>query len=660
MPEMKIGADYYPEHWPRERWDEDIALMRKAGFNITRLAEFSWVKMEPEEGRYDFAWLDEAIDLLGKNGISVLLCTPTPTMPKWLYDKYPEVVLQDKFGHPEPFGNRQSNCFSSKTYRQFSRTITRKMAERYKDNPYVIGWQIDNELRDPFCFCPHCENAFRDHLKEKYGTVEALNEAWGTNFWSQCYASFAETHLPRHQYSSPSLVLEHRRFHSNLLVSFAKEQVDILREVCPQHFITHNYMSFMPYVDYFKLGELMDIVSHDYYYNFADGLWEDRQKMCAWGAATLDLTRGTKRKNFIMMENSAGPGGWDFYGRNLRPGELRRMTFQNMAHGVDIQVWFRWRTSRFGTEQYFHGILGHDGVPGRRYDEAAQTAADLQTVWKELEDSHIQSDVAFVFDYSDYWAMIQQTNNSRFQYIDGMLAYYRALYRKGINVDFVNEAQALDGYKVVVLPHKYLLTAEYAAKLSAFVKNGGTLLTTCRSGVKNDDNVPHDMTLPGYLRELCGVRVEEYEAIPDAKPYRVVCEGESHEGKWLADWILPEGADVLASYAEEGIDFAAVTRNHAGKGTVYYVGTVPDDALSDRIFASVLQDAGLEGFSLPQGTEMTTRTKGGHVYRFVMNHSSTPQSFALDGFDLLTGRETGGSLTLEAGGVAVVKQPRQL
>ena len=653
MSEMKIGADYYPEHWPRERWEEDARLMKEAGFSITRLAEFSWVKMEPEEGKYDFGWLDDALDVLGRQGIKSMLCTPTATMPKWMYDKYPEVTARDRYGHPVSFGNRQNNCFSGSVYRDFSKKITKALAERYANHPHVVGWQLDNELHNPICFCDNCENAFRGYLKEKFGTIKALNEAYGTIFWSQCYGSFDEVHLPRHDSSSPSLYLDHRRFHSDLLVSFAKEQVDIIRRLCPKHFITHNYMGFAPDVDYYKLGELLDFVSHDYYYL---GDWDDRFVSYVNQTAALDFMRGCKDKNFHIMETNGGPGGWENYSRNLRPGELRRMSFKNMAHGADGQMWFRWRTCRFGTEQYWHGLLGHDGVPGRRYSEAAKTAADLRKVWAEIEGSVVKSETAIVYDYSDRWALTQQSNNPDFGYVSAMLPYYRALHVRGVNADFINENSALDKYKLVIVPYKYILDEKYASKLAAFVRNGGTILLTCRCGVKDRNNVPYAMTLPGYLREMAGIRIEEYETIPPSSEYRVEMNGEEYEGVLLADWIIPEKAETMAKFSDDDTGYPVITRNGFGKGFVYYIGTVPCNCLADNLINHIVQSSGIKNYDLPENTEAAARVKDGAEFLFIINHSTERKTFSLSGTDILTGRKINGKLELEPNGVAVIKR----
>ena len=653
---MYIGADYYPEHWPRERWATDAALMREAGFTITRLAEFAWSRMEPSEGVFDFGWLDDAIDVLGAHGIKVILCTPTPTVPKWLYDTYPETTIQNADGTKIPFGNRQNVCFTSPAFREFSRRITRAMAEHFAGNPHVVGWQLDNEFHGPNCYCAACEAKFQAWLADKYTTTDALNEAWGTDFWSHRYTDFGQTHLPRNEHSSPSLVLDYRRFHSQNIVSFAREQADILRQRCPGHFITHNEMGWAPQVDYYDLSEPLDIVAFDYYYNY--GPWDTRYDAYTMGAAALDLTRGFKRKNFMIMENSAGAIGWESYSRNLRPGEMRRMTYQNVAHGADGQVWFRWRTSRYGTEQYWHGLLGHDGLPQRRYDEAAQTAKELRKLFETIDSSTIESQAAIVSEYDDRWALAQQPNAPKFDYIDALMPYYRALHRRGVNVDFINLRQGLESYKLVVLPYKYLLNREQADRLEAFVAAGGTLIVTCRSGVKNAVNVPHDMTLPGYLRGLTGVRVEEYESLPETAPYKVTWDSDTYTANTLADWIIPETAQVLASYDEPGVAYAAVTKHQVGSGCVYYIGTIPDAALANRLTDLALVQSCCATLDAPEHVEVSIRSHDNTEYVFLLNHTPEPQTCTIMGENLLDGKVVNGSITLPPDGVAVVQRAK--
>lgn len=654
---MYIGADYYPEHWPRERWEIDAKLMKEAGLNVTRLAEFSWTKLEPNEGQFDFGWLDDAIETLGSQGVKVILCTPTPTMPKWMYDGYPEVVAEEKNGDKIPFGNRQNNCFTSASYRFFSERITRKMAQRYADNPHVIGWQLDNELWGPYCFCPSCESAFRDYLKEKYGTIERLNEEYGTIFWSQCYREFAEAHLPRHTNSSPSLDLDYKRFHSDHIIRFAAAQAEIIREYCPHHFITHNMMGFSESVDYYKLGEKLDIVAFDYYYNFGkDNAWENRLGEYRYGAASLDFMRSVKHKNFWMMENSISSNGWETFGRELRPGEIRRMTYQNIAHGVDGQMWFRWRTCRFGTEQYWHGIIGHDGLPLRRYQVVSRLAQELHPLYEQIKDTTVNAQVGIVMDFDDRWALSFQPNSAEFNLVKTAMLYYNALSRRGINVEFLRSEDNLNAYSLVILPAKYILTPEYTHRLEQYVRDGGTLVTTYRTGVKNTSNVPYEMTLPGHLRKLTGVRVEEYEAVPSQYPYEIQLGDIACQGSVLCDWILPETAEAIAGYADPDLkDYAAATVNAFGDGRVYYVG-IESDKLTEQLIDRIVEELGLEQFGLlPEGVEISVRSSEDVKYIFIINHSSKNYVANVHGYDILKNENCGGAYTVAANDVAVIR-----
>lgn len=656
---MYVGVDYYPEHWPEERWQIDAEMMQEAGINAVRLAEFAWIKMEPIEGVYDFSWLDKAIDILHNHGISVILGTPTGSMPAWVALKYPDTVATDRNGHKIPYGARKDNCPSSLSYRLLSQRITRAMAEHYRNNPAVIGWQTDNEFGEPNCYCDTCKAAWHDWLKERFGSIDKLNESWGTVFWSHSYRSFDEVPLPRRIPSNPSLELDYMRFYSDQVVSFQKEQIDILREVCPHQFITHNFMGFYDNLDYYKLANDLDFVSWDYYYNYGS-TWDDRMASYRRGSASHDLMRSLKHKNFWIMETSAGPTGASIYDRNLRPKEMRRMNYQAVAHGADGLMWFRWRTSRYGQEQYWHGLLQHDGQPNRRYREAAQVAYEFQKLAPQIEGSQIKADVAIALSYQDRWAFRIQPNSNAFNYVDHMMRYYKALVKQGINIDFVNlDVDDISSYKLLIVPTAYIMTDQIADKLDDFARNGGTVVLTFRSGVKDVENVPYDMVLPGFLKDMAGIRIEEYEALNNRTAYRVVCGDKRYSCSVFADWIIPEKAMVLARYEETGIDeYAAATINHHGNGTVYYIGTCFDDEeFYDSLLVGILQNARIKSLIVPpKGVEICTRYKGETVYAFILNHNDHDVSMTVPyGVELVSGRQVGSSIDITAGDVAVLE-----
>lgn len=659
---MYVGVAYYPEHWDHKRWATDARLMRDAGFNLVRMAEFAWVKMEPSEGKFDFAWLDEALSILADHGISAILGTPTESMPAWVARKYPEVVAMDKLGNRLPYGARRDNCPTSGSYRLLSQRITEAMATQYANNPAVIGWQIDNEFSGPFCYCPTCESAWHAFLAEQYGTIDELNRCWGTIFWGHTYRSFEEVSLPRRQGGNPSLELAHRRFHSRQIVSFQREQVDVLRRITPDKFITHNLCGFfLDEINYYDLAADLDFASLDYYYN--NSPWGNRFHVALYEAAAMELMRSVKKKNFWVTETPAGPIGSEYFLRNLRPLEMRRMNYQALAHGADGLMWFRWRTCRYGVEQYTHGLLGHDGIPGRRYAEASRVANEFQSLAPALEGTTVRPQVAIVYTYENRWAFGIQPNARDFDYFNHLFQYHRSLKKEGVNIDFVNDSEDIAGYRAVILPAGYIVTPEFAKKLEDYVRAGGKLLLTTRSGVKDTDNVPYESTLPGFFRQMAGIKLEEYEALLEEYPVQFA---ESWGGgtfgvKTLADWVIPETAQVVAGYQEPYLrDFAAVTVNDFGAGKVYYIGTCfsSDDAVR-LILTHLLDDAGVKRLIIvPDGVITSLREKGNDRFLFILNHNDDPVEIDLSALppcrEMVSQQTVGNILQVAGGDVAVL------
>ena len=669
---MRIGVDYYPEHWPQSRWEIDARMMRDAGFSTVRLAEFSWVKLEPQEGAFDFAWLDQAISLLAEHDIQVILCTPTAVMPAWLARKYPEALAMQKDGTRITWGVRKDSCYTSGAYRLLSERITEAMATHFHENVNVIGWQTDNEFGHPVCYCDSCRSEFRDWLRARYGTLDGLNRAWGAHFWGHTVGAWGEIAIPddpeRH---NPSACLDWQRFYSWLNVRFQRDQVRILRRICPDHFVTHNLMGLFAELDYYALAQDLDFVSWD---NYPCGY---RAGVSHVAGSAADLMRGLKKKNFWIMEQTAGPLGWSEYARNPRPGEIRKIAFQQVAHGADGMIWFRWRTCTAGREQYWHGLLGHDGKGLRRYQEAAQTATHLHKLAGMLEGTTVKAPVAVIYDYDSIWAgRIQpgwtqpsRTNpyTGRSPYHIDMLRYYGALTAAGINVDFVRPTDDLSGYKAVLAPYLYVLPDAAARSLSDYVEQGGVLLADVRTGVKDETGLCHARTLPGLLSDALGIRVEEYEALGDpAAPqgftYQIQGTGPlagQYTAERAADWVTPVTAESLAGYAEWHMQpYAAVTRNHYGRGVGYYVGTlVAEPEFYRRLVDDVLAQSGVEAvLNPPEGVEVSIREGQGRRLLFLINHTEVVQRVAVPegAIELLSGEPTADSLALDRYGVAVI------
>lgn len=660
---MYVGVDYYPEHWDRKRWPVDARLMKRAGFNVVRLAEFAWVNMEPVEERYDFAWLDEALAVLGRNGISAILGTPTAVMPAWLARKYPETLAVQKDGQRIVWGVRKNNCFSSGTYRLFSERITRAMAEHFSGTPNVIGWQTDNEFGGPVCHCDTCRKSFQDWLRRKYGTIEKLNRAWGNHFWGHHVRAWDEIVIPIDPSTyNPSACLDWQRHFSWLNVRFQREQVRVLRAACPRHFVTHNFMGFFHEIDYYDLAEDLDFVSWDNY-----PVWT-KPAVCYHAAGAADLMRGLKKKNFWIMETNAGPGGWSEYGRNPRPGELRRVAHQQVARGADGYLWFRWRTCTAGREQYWHGLLGHDGKPFRRYREARRIAGELHALSREIDGTTVRPRVAILHDYDNIWALRIQPGFAENSYHAALAKVYDAAFRAGVNVDFIRSTDDFSKYSLILAPGFYIMPDATAMRLYAFVKKGGVLFADCRLGVKDETGLCHPRTLPGLLSDALGIRIEEYEglgAAASAQAIQYTVNGlDSLTGDYTAirgaDWVTCTTAEPLARYREWHMkQFAAVTRNHFGKGIGYYLGTVvKEEGFYDLLLAELLRTARIQPLvKPPAGVEVSVRQGRGKRLLFLVNHTEEIKRVAVPRgkLELIGRKRTGAELILSRNGVAVIR-----
>jgi beta-galactosidase len=663
-----VGVDYYPEHWPQERWETDLRMMREAGFNIVRVAEFSWILFEPEEGRYEFDWLDRWLALTDKYGIKVIVGTPTAIMPAWLARKYPEALEMKSTGQRTVWGGRRHNCYSDKDFRRLSEGVVHALAEHYANHPSIVGWQVDNEFGNADCYCDKCQAGFQRWLQRKYGNLAELNRAWGTHFWGQRLADWEEIPIPNNRtgdwaISNPSASLDWVRFMSHQQVEFNDMQVRILREKCPpSQFITHNFMGLHNSLNYYDLARELDFVSWDNYPKLSPAIPID-------ASLAADVMRGIKKRNFLIMEQTAGPLGWEVFSRNPQPGELRKICYQQLAHGADGQIWFRWRTCTVGREQYWHGLLGHDGKANSRYQEAAQVAREYRQLAPYLAGTTPRPKVAILYDYDSIWALKIQPGYPGADHPAAIKRYYHALFRAGVDVDIVRPGDDLSRYRLVLSPHLHVLTDAVANQLVEFVEAGGVLLADCRTGVKDETNLVYDRTLPGLLSPALGIEIKEYESlalgIVDKKEttYKIHTQsplGASYTAAHYADWITPTSAVPLAQYDQQHLtEFAAVTRNEHGDGIGWYVGTiVSEPEFYDKLVARLLSDAKIRPLvQPPAGVEATVRRYDKRGLLFLINHTPEEKSIAVPQGkrDLLTNNPSGQSLTLEPFGVAVLE-----
>jgi len=655
---MYVGVDYYPEHWPRERWDFDARAMRRAGFNVVRLAEFAWVKLEPVEGRFEFAWLDEALAVLNREGISAILGTPTGAMPAWVARKYPEALAVQPDGMRMNWGHRKNNCFSNGTFRLLSERITRALAEHYAGHRGVIGWQTDNEFGHPYCYCATCRAEWQDWLRAKYGTLAALHAAWGTHFWGHDYGDWSEIQIPIDQGGqNPGACLDWRRFYSWLNVRFQHDQVRILRECCPRQFVTHNFMGLFPVLDYYDLARDLDFVSWDNY-----PVWGE-PAIRYETALSADLMRGLKGRNFWIMEQTAGPCGSSDFGRNPHPGEIRSIAHQAVAHGAAGMVWFRWRTCTVGREQYWHGLLGHDGKLGRRYHEASRTAAELQKVSRAVGDAKVAADAAILYDYESLWALEIQPGIPKDNYTERVRCYHRALFRAGVGLDLIPPSADFGKYKLLLAPALHVLPDELAERLLAYVRAGGVLFTDYRTGVKDEYNRCHARTLPGKLATALGVVIEEYGSIGAGAEFPLAdtpgFRGRYHCHRY-ADWLRAESAEVLLRHTAWPLaKFAALTRNRLGKGSAWHLGTVvKEEGFYDQLIGALLAAACIRPvLRPPPGVEAVVRRGRKGRFLFLINHLEEKVEVPVPNGkpELLSGRKTGKKLILDRHGVAVIR-----
>jgi beta-galactosidase len=659
-----FGVDYYPEHWPEERWPIDAQLMQEAGFNVVRLAEFAWSKMEPADGQYDFDWLDRAIDILQSHGMKVVLGTPTASAPPWLMNKNPELFRVREDGQRVTFGNRREYCPNHPLYHEHTRRIVTKMAEHYAHHPAVIGWQIDNEFGDR-CYCPICAENFRTWLRGRHEALEELNQKWGTAFWSHTYSDWTEIPVPLTTGASPNpgLALDFYRFCSDSYIAYQQLQIDILRARCPDHFITHNLMGFTyDRLNYFDLARNLDFVSWD---NYPRMQWTmERGVDPSSMALSLDTMRGLKSKNIWIMEQQAGQGGWEMLSVAPRPGELRLWAYQSIARGADAIIFFRWRTARYGTEQYWHGLLDHDARPGRRYEEIKRMGAEIKEIGETVFGTQIKSQVAMLLSYDSRFAFQIQPNNPRFSYPEHFHQIYRAFYQQHASIDIAAPHADLSSYKLVIAPALYLVTDTIAENLKRYVQAGGTLIVTQRTGVKDDANAVVNQRLPGLLAEICGVEVEEYDSLSSHMQNEIefttaeLADTACVSVGILCDILKPTSATVIARYRQDYYtDKPAITLNQFGAGRAIYVGALGDGPLYNVLAKWLLDANGVQNtFTTPSGVEVTRRIQGNKKLHFLLNHTASQQTVQLESHftNLLSNDQLHGDVQLDPFGVLIL------
>ena len=642
---MKIGVDYYPEHWDSDVIEQDLHRMKKLGVDIVRMAEFAWSRLEPQEGDYQFEWLDRAVRLFGDAGIDIVLCTPTCTPPQWLFHHYPQIIQHGADGQKIPIGVRGHRCINSPIFRNFAEKIIRQMVSRYQGNPHIVAWQIDNELEANHCHCPVCEQSFRKWMERKYGSVKEINAAYGNVVWSGEYSDMEEVKPPtaaRLQWQNPSLTLDFNRYASDSTVEYVQFQQRTIREIDSDVPITTNNWLCENMPDFYDMFCGLDFVSYDNYPPII--LPQDKETLYSH-AFHLDLMRGIKRQNFWIMEQLSGAiGSWAPMSPTPHPGMIKGYSAQAFAHGADAVLHFRWRTGCFGAEMYWHGILDHSNVPGRRYEEFGDLCQWVKQ-WREIENSVVMNRVALLYGSDQEYAFKLQYQAEGMYYMEQLKLLHDAFTAIGLGVDIINEKDSLEGYDIVLAPNIHVTKESVTQELYRFVEKGGTLLLTTRSGVKDSFNKCIMAPLPTVFSELVGVHVTEYDVIgKKTQCIHIVDDAwrnayeQTEDIQWngesvpitasrCCDILQTDTADILAEYGEnfyKGIP--VVTRNQYGKGKAYYVGTVLNRAAYISLAKCMAGDCELAYRNdLPLGVEVTKRVRDDKEWTFVFNNTNEPK-----------------------------------
>jgi beta-galactosidase len=623
------GGDYNPEQWPEEVWQEDVRLMRDAGVNLVSVAIFSWAKLEPRPGEYNFDWLDRVIALLWDNGISVCLATATASPPPWLRRAHPESLPVDENGVRLEVGSRQHYCPNSTAYREHATRLARLIAERYARHPAVALWHINNEVGCHIhaCYCDVCAGAFRVWLKKRYTDLATLNDAWGTAFWSQHYSEWEEIMPPRKMpaFRNPGQALDYQRFTSDSLCNVIIAEVEAVRSVDPQANVTTNALPFHKPCDYFEWYRHVDIAAWDSYPDPAGGLAE----ICA-NAFNHDLFRGVKGGlPFILMEQASTQVNWRPMNALKPPGQMRALSYQAMAHGADGVMFFQWRQSKAGAEKFHSAMVPHvRPEQSRVYREVKTLGAELQRLDRVLG-ARTPARVAVIVSWENRWALDLDSKPTQFNYHEILLAFYRPLWELNVAIDLVTPGADLSGYDVVCTPALYQLRQDEATQLNEFVHRGGTLIVTYFSGIADERDHIWLGGYPALLSETLGMWVEEWQPLGagEGNSLRLPSQGKAEFGcSHFCELLHTTTAETIAVYSKSFYaGRPAITVNRAGRGLAYYVGTRPDHGFLVDWLGGILKARGIVApIDAAAGVEATLRQTEKDTFLFVINHTGAP------------------------------------
>jgi beta-galactosidase len=660
------GASYYWEYQPFERLDRDFELMEKAGLSVIRVGESTWGVLEPSDGRFDLDWLGRVLDRAHRAGIKVILGTPTYSIPAWLYKEHPEIQVK-QIGQPRyTYGLRQMSDLTHPVYRRYAERIIRRLLERFRDHPAVIGYQLDNETHPSGTADARVQAAFRDRLRRKFVTPEALNRAWGLNYWGQRVNSFDEV-PPRDGARNPGYKLEWERFEQDIATDFLAWQARIVGELRrPGQFITHDFCGGLPTdVRQVEIARSLDVPAVNVYFGLQDDMTgEDIAFSC-------DVSRSLKRSNFLVTETTAQTTGWDSTGQ-FPPydGQLRLAAYAEILGGANLVAYWHWHSLHYGQETYWKGVLGHDLEPGRVYGEVRRIAGELKRIGPALANLKKTNRVAILYSLDSLHALDIMPFDSQTGYISLLAQLYRSLYRLNVETDLVYpESPRFDGYDLVIVPALYIADDALLRRISDYAAGGGHVLMTFKSGFCDENSAVRPVRAPGPLRPACGFSYQEFSSLKTplplkGDPFRA---GQGNRVSVWAEFLLPETCRTLAFYDHPVFGaYPAVTRNGFGRGTLTYEGTVVSDELQERIVADCLAEAGIAApdAGLPAGVRAkhVVLDDGARVHAY-LNFSPVERAFVHageSGRDILSGEAvpSSGRVVLKPWDLVIVRAGR--
>jgi beta-galactosidase len=680
---MYFGVDYYPEQWvypyggtaesPEGQWEIDAELMVKAGINVVRIGEFAWGLCETEEGKYDFSWLKRVMDIMSRNGIQVVLATPTAAPPIWLARKHPEILPLDEKGIPRREGTRRAVCFNNDIYWNYSKRLVEAMAKALGQHPQLIAWQLDSGIgghQTEWSFNEDTRLEWQNWLKLKYETVERLNEQLGLRFWGQIVTSFSDVPMPMYSPTAhnPALLLDWARFSSDTIVAFVNMQAEVLREVTPNIPLTTNLRAFVRRFDHFDIAKVVDFVSVE-----SNAAIKSKASELA---CDIDILRSLKKEGirtpdgdcgFWVIEQKAGQVNWQEVNSLVRPGIIRLFTYQLLSRGASGVLYYHWRQSRIGYEKFFGAVLPHHvQLTNRVFKEISQIGEEIKLLAPALKDTKVVAEACILYSHENDWILQQPMQpNKHFNLREHIQLIYNALHDRNISVDFARPSEDLSQYKIVFAPSLHLLSGGEADRLKLYVQNGGMLIATFNTGLVDEHSMAADSGFPHDMTDLFGLEVLEFDPLPPGEENHLTFKGafptsHLHPARVWCDIIEPKDCQVLATYAK---DFyagrPAMTMHTFGLGRAVYIGTQSHQHFYHDLVGWLRQMCNLHPLlKVPDTVQVSMRQKEGTRVYFLLNHQNSPVriQFYKPMHDFLTGNTFSGNYDLPPHGVLVLDE----